>query len=180
MKRFFNLILVAVLILGFSGMAQAQSDDVDTQDMTLAINEIQVMEIVGSAITLTITAPAVAGDHPQGDSDNSTKVQYTSVTPTLTTASITASLSEPEPSGMYLRLTTTPPASCGTGMSNRDLTFPSAVTVIHSIPDCKTGSDLEHGAILSYSLHVNDVGPSNRSLSLDAGSTAMTVTFTLL
>ncbi len=180
MKKLINLALVSILVLGFSGLAQAQSDDTDTQALTITINEIKVLEIIGSAITLTITAPTVAGDLPQGDSDSSSLAQYTSVVAPASTHKITAQLDVAEPDGMTLTLTTSPPASCGTAVTDANLTNLSAVDVITAIAGCKTGSGGSDGATMAYSLNVTDPGGGAQALALDADSTAMVVTFTIL
>ncbi len=58
MKKLFNLLLASILVLGFSGLAPAQSDDTDTQDITITVNEIKVLEIIGPAMnTFTVHSP---------------------------------------------------------------------------------------------------------------------------
>ncbi len=178
MKKLLKLALVLVLVLGFSSMAKAQSNTSDTQDMTITINEIKVLEIISSAITLTIEAPETAGNNPSWGVDTTTLVQYSSVNTSGSTHKILAQLNVAPPNGTVLTLQPSAPANCGTAQGNAVLSNTVNREMISLIGNCKTGIGGSDGAGMTY-IFSPEFSLEN-AIVMNAGTSAMIVTFTIL
>ena len=173
MKKINVFLVAGLFMLGLAGAGGAQSSA--THDVTININDIAEISVNGSAVTLTITAPASGGSDPQGDSNSDAQLQYTSVV-SSTTRSISAKISSGTvPSGVALSVQAT-----GTPGTNEG-TYGAAVTlssidqnIITAVGSCATGTSGSDGATLSYTLSVTN------PTQLDYGSdTTVTITYTL-
>ena len=178
MKKLIHLILITAMVLGVSELTMAQSSETGGQEMDIIVTEIKVIEIVGSAFTLTMKAPSTAGNYPDGETNYSTLAQYTSVTAEGPLHRITAQLDVALPPRTYLFLRSFAPAGCGTSQSSANLSNTEAKDIITSIDDCMTGSGESDGAALWYTLTPIVFG--GHALILEAGSTAIVVTLTIL
>ena len=134
----------------------------------------------GTAITLTVTAPATAGDDFVDGTDNSRYLQYSSNVIAGQTRTITANWAagNTAPAGCSLRLEVTainvPPGHQGGSPAGRISMSTTATPIVTGIGGCATGTAATSGAQLTYTLQVDTPG------SLVAGaSTTVTVTFTL-
>ena len=173
MKRVKAILVVGLFVCGLAGLGWAQSTA--THDVTININEIAEINVNGSAVTLTVTAPGTGGSNPQGDSNSDAQLQYTSVV-SGTTRNISAKISSGSvPNGVALAVQPT-----GTPGSNEG-TYGSAVTldatdqnIVTGIESCATGITASDGATLGYTLSVTD--PTQLNYGSD---TTVTITYTL-
>ena len=63
MKALARILLLVALVVGFTHVAMATTDT-DTQSVTITFSEISELAASGDPGTLTIAAPATAGDLP--------------------------------------------------------------------------------------------------------------------
>ena len=143
--------------------------------VTINIQSIAALAIVGGNITLTVDSPASGGDPPDPVRDRSCFLQYTSTVGIGQTRSVSAAwgLTDDAPAGCRLRLRAVPES--GEGVSSGGIRVKeTAQSIITEIGLCATGTGDSDGAQLRYTLRVNDV------TSLVAGeSRTVMVTFTL-
>jgi hypothetical protein len=174
MKRRKSLILSASLILFLVGTVMAQTDTA-SHTVTMNINEIAVLNLIGGNITMTVEAPGNGGETPANPADSNCYLQYTStVADTLTrTIEVAWGGSDAAPAGCSLLVTATPGAGEGTASAQRTISS-TGQTVVTAIGSCATGTGGADGAQLAYVLSVNDVS----SLLSDGDKTA-TITYTL-
>jgi len=112
MKCLKTLTLCVVLVWGISGLAQAQNTF--DQDVTIVLNEINVLSVSGD-VSMTIST-ATAGSAPTDATDNSTTYNITN---NGTLKKLTASLDAAYASGISLDLDLTAP----TGGSSTEKTL---------------------------------------------------------
>ena len=79
MKKLISILLVIVLTFVLSGVALAVTDTASST-VTITFSEIAELAVSGNPGTLTIAAPAAAGDLPADQSDNGTTMSWTSNT----------------------------------------------------------------------------------------------------
>lgn len=79
MKRLISILLVIVLTFALSGIALAGTGG-GNSSVTITFSEIAELGVSGNPGTLTIVAPATAGDLPADQSDNGTTMSWTSNT----------------------------------------------------------------------------------------------------
>jgi hypothetical protein len=120
-----KILLLAALLLGLTDIAAASTGG-DTQDVTIAFDEISVLAASGDPGTLTITAPAVAGDLPDDVMDANTTMAWTCNVAAVTTRTITGSI-DGLFSGINLSATVAAPGSAG-GTSAGQVLFAAAAT----------------------------------------------------
>ena len=173
MKKLTVVLVFSLFVIGLAGVAGAQSSA--THDVTININDIAEVNVNGSDISLTVTAPGAGGSDPQGDSNTDAQLQYTSVV-SSTTRLVSAKISAGSvPSGLSLAVqpTGTPGTNEGTYGSSVTLTATDQ-NLVTGVGSCATGTGASDGATLSYSLSVDD------PTQLDYGDdTTVTITYTL-
>ena len=79
MKKLLVGLLVGALALGLSGVAMAGTGSASS-GTTITFDEIAVLAVSGNPGTITIAAPAAAGDLPADVSDATTTISWTSST----------------------------------------------------------------------------------------------------
>lgn len=161
MKKVLMGLMVAGLVLGFTGMSMAAESDTATQTMDLNVDEIAVIDVTANPGVMTIVAPATGGETPADVTDDTTFVQYTSTVTFGTTRSITAQMGNMEyaPSGTQLTLTASGMDDfIGEGTSAGAVIVDEffARNIITGITSCATGTGAADGALLTYSLEVVD------------------------
>jgi hypothetical protein len=153
---------IAGLALGMlltSAALVVAATDSTTQSITMEVEEIAVLTVTTSPATLTIAAPATAGDVPADVSDSTTYAQYTSTVPAGQSRKVTAQLdgSEAAPAGTALHLAATVPDGQGATTGEKQITADSAADIITGIASVNTGSGATDGAQLNYRLTVTDM-----------------------
>ena len=88
MKKLMIILLVMVLTLVLSGVALAGTGE-DSSTVTITFSEIAELGVSGNPGTLTIVAPATAGDLPADQSDATTTMSWTSNTAYVGEAQLT-------------------------------------------------------------------------------------------
>ena len=180
-KNYFMLFILMMLVFVNSVNVLAVTSDDSTLIVDLSVDEIAVINInPATNISMTIVAPAAAGEVPADVIDDSAYAQYTSVVPASNTRKITAQLSEAVLTGCFLKLEATVGSGVNEGTSDgqKILSNITAYEIITGIGSCATGTSItegsEEGAKLTYTLTVDDVTAliANEEKSL-------TVTFTL-
>ena len=89
--RFFRtgiLVLVVMLAVAAVGFAQTDAHDIDINITGFAVIDLSD----DTTITLSVTAPVLPGDDPQGDTDSSKDLFYTVVTPVAAPQTISAQI----------------------------------------------------------------------------------------
>lgn len=77
MKNSVKVLLLAVLVAGLASVVMATTDN-DTQTVTITFSEISEIAASGDPGTLTIVAPATAGDLPADQTEATTTMAWTS------------------------------------------------------------------------------------------------------
>jgi len=172
MKKLLVVVIAGMFLLGLSGIGMAQTGS-DNHTVTIVINEIAEINVTTASITLTVTAPGTPGADPQGDTDNTTYLQYTSTVASGQTRTIDAKLDAAMLSGLSLAVQATPGSGEGTSAGSVTLSTTDQ-SVITSIGSCATGTGGTDGAQVTYTLSVTD--PTQ--LTINAGAN-YTVTYTL-
>lgn len=90
MKNSVKVLLLAVLVVGLASVVMATTDT-DTQTVTITFSEISEIAASGDP-TLTIIAPATAGDLPADQTDATTTMAWTSNVDAAQTRKITGSI----------------------------------------------------------------------------------------
>lgn len=165
---------MALVVIGCAAVVQAANTDAHT--VTITVNEIAELNVTTSNVALDVTAPTAAGGSPQGDSDATSYLQYTSTVVSGATRTITAQItSGTVPSGLTLNAeaTASGATNAGSAVSGGVDLSSTAQTIVSGIGSCATGTGATDGANLTYTLSVDT--PS----SLVIGSTTLTVTYTL-
>jgi hypothetical protein len=174
MKRTSVLVVVVCCFLT-AGVTLAA--DTATQTVQLNVDDICLIDVTGDPPALAITAPAAGGQPPQGDSDNSTYAQYTSVVCSGTARAVTANwgAADAAPAGTQLSLEVTSlTAGCGSIVAGGVNMSSTAQNIVTGVGSCATGVGATDGAQLTYTLSVTDV------TQLDAcDDQTVTVTLTL-
>lgn len=186
MKMF--CLLATVLLIAFAGTAWAESDTA-TQTVTAGINEIAVIDAIGSPGDMVISRPDFGGEEPAAASGVSSYLQYTSIIHSANSESgasrkINAQITTGDlPAGTSLTLSATPGSGgvgiVGTGRGVQDLgkvsgAYP-AQDLVQGIKNCWTLTSPAKGAKLAYVFKV-----SNWSEVVATDFVPITVTFTLL
>ncbi len=173
-----KVILLVVLIMFLFDLGEVLAADVtDAMTIHMSVDSIAVLNVnPGSDITLTVSAPATAGDAPVGMANDANYLQYTS-TVYENTKKITAQLGAAVLDGCSLKLQATVGSGSNEGTSVGQVTLSSinASDIVTGIGTCATGTTSStDGAKLTYTLTVDS--PS----SLIAGQAKhIGVTFTL-
>jgi len=199
-----KLILVMALFAMMTGLLVAQDTNIDTQEITVTINEIALLAVTPAdasapsvsaaapSVTITVTQPELAGDAPVvAVNHDPTYLRYTSLRFGGLSRGITVKVSAEIP-GMLLKVSATGTLSnsygnVGTGLENITLTV-DGDDLITGIGAglARTGIDANAGHQLTYSaeIDVDNLDQLGSSLDdtlnqLDSESTVITVTFTL-
>jgi Tfp pilus assembly protein PilW len=131
MKSLLKFHVIVLLILGLSILAIAATDT-DTQTVTITFQEIAVIGASGDPGTLTITAPAIAGDLPADQTDSTTTMAWTCNCAVATTRKITGQI-DALFSGINLYGTVAATSSGGT--STGETQFAAATTDYDFVTD---------------------------------------------
>lgn len=163
-----SLVVLAVLVLGllFTQIASAQ-DGNHAQGVTLARNQIALLDVPAGPIALTITTGTPGVDQLTPVSAGST---YSWVHSYSGDRKITAQLTTALPVGYTLTLTTTPGALKGSGVTDQTIADAAAHDVVTAIPK---GFDLDAG--LSYTF-----GALASAADLTGAQSSNTVTYTIV
>ncbi len=173
--KYLMIAIVAVMTVGLIGLAMAATDDA-TQNLTLAVSEICVLDVTGNPGVITVVAPGTGGQTPANPSDNSTYAQYTSTVASGLTRNMTAQWggADAAPAGTSLDLTAAPAGGTQGVTAGLITVSSSAQNIITGIGSCATGTSDTDGAQLTYTLMIDDV------TALVAGdSQSVTITLTL-
>ena len=176
MKRINIIFLSFTFLLAGVGFLSALSDTANTHDVTMNIVEIALIDLNDTGlVTLAISAPALGGQDPVGDSDNSKLLQYTIVVSGATTRNVTINWggADSAPAGTSLLAeATSVPVGCGTAGAQVTVGV-GAQSIITGIGSCATGTG-GSGAQITYTFSVDTVS------SLDvADDQTVTITYTL-
>ena len=125
MKKLISILLVITLVLGISGVALAGTGSA-TSTVTITFSEIAVLGVSGTAGTITIVAPVIAGNLSADVQENNTIMSWTSNTASGLTRKITGSLDVLFP-GINLYATVAAPGG-NSGTSVGELHFAAATT----------------------------------------------------
>jgi ABC-type Na+ efflux pump permease subunit len=174
------ILLVAVALLGLAGGLMAADTDTDNHTVNVVVSGFNVIDVNGSAITLTIVAPTNAGDASTPVTDATTYLQYSSIRAT-SGGKVTGAISAGTmPFGISLAVTAATPGTGGAGTkgstNNKQTLSGTSADLITGIGSCYTQrGGGNNGSNLTYELSV-----SNWATVVPASSTAITVTYTLL
>ncbi len=171
-------ILVAIAVLLIGAAAAFAQTDTDAHTVTITIAPIAAIALNNTTdVAFSTTAPALPGDDvgptPLAHATDATKrLWYTALNATGLTRRITVGSDVNAPAGTNLTVAAVVEAGAGTtaGTVAVSTVTVDAVTAIPSIATGRTGTD---GAGLTYDFWVS--APA----SLVAGTTVMTVTYTL-
>ena len=178
MRKVKILVLMSSLVVALSGLGLAQTTA--SHQVTMQVNDVALLGLIGGNITLTIGAPGTPGLPPGDATDSTCRLQYTALVPSGESRSITVQWASGDaaPAGTQLSVTATP-AGLGSGATEGGsagsvIITDSAQPVVTGIGSCYTGTGGTDGAQLAYLLDV-----TNGSL-LETGDThTATVTYTL-
>ena len=178
MRKVKILVLMSSLVVALSGLGLAQVTD--AHQVTMQVQDVALLAIIGGNITLTIGAPGTPG-LPPGDATNSTcRLQYTALVPLSQNRSITVAWDSGNvaPAGTQLSVTATP-AGLGSGATEGAsagsvIISDSPQPVVTGIGSCYTGTGGTDGAQLAYLLDI-----TNGSLLVSGETQVAIVTYTL-
>jgi hypothetical protein len=176
MRKLFAVVLMLAL-MSFAGGLTAQTT---THTVNVTVNGLQIIRVYdGTAVGLTIVAPATSGAAPADVTNNSQYMQYTVIRVGGTTYKITGRISAGTiPGGVTLYVAAATPGAGGggtkgTGAGEKSLSG-TATDLVTGITSCYTGTTASDGSRLTYRLSVTDWGTI-----ASAASTALTVTYTI-
>lgn len=161
MKRLYQLLALAVLVVGAPPAAFAQTD---TQDVTIIVEDINEIAISGN-VTLTINSATGGGD-PDDATDATTSYDLTT---NGSGKKITGILDGEYETGISLSITLAAPAASGTSAGAQTLNMLTAVDLVTAIANVS-----EVGLGISYTASATSAAVPNGV----AGET-QTVTFTV-
>lgn len=181
MKKILGVLLAAALTLGLAGVVMAGTDTA-TDDFSITVDEVAVLDVSGALGNFTVSAPATGGDaFVITTADANTYLQYTSTVASAVTRTITAAITTGDiPAGLSLNVISGTPTGTGTvgslSAGGQDFTTGALTggTIITGIGSSTTGIGASDGANLTYTLTIADTA----SL-LAADSENITITFTL-
>jgi hypothetical protein len=174
MKKLGLLCVLLLLSVGLFALTATANHQVQ-----LNVNEVAVLALNSTAtITLEITPPVVAGDEPQGDTDATKLLRYTSLVPDSTTRRMTVAWGAldvaPNGTELAVEITNVLPTNCGTAVAGGVVISDTAQDIITGIGSGRTGSNAGDGAVVSYAFNITDLN------ALDVGDNHLvTVTYTL-
>ena len=136
MKSLLKVLLLTVLIAGFTGVAAATTD-VDTQSVSVTFSEISEIAASGNPATLTIVAPATAGDLPADQTENSTTMAWTSNVASGQTRKISGLLYPSSCfSGINMHVTIAAPGGSDGTSAGEQIILPTSVDFVTGIGNC--------------------------------------------
>ena len=154
-----NVVLFFILILLFFQTGEVIAADVtDTMVVHMSVDSMATLNVnPGTDITLTVSAPAIAGDTPADIINDANYLQYTATVTALGTKKITTQLSAAVLTGCSLKLQATVGSGTNEGTSAGQVTLSneSASNIITDIKTCATGTGSTDGAKLTYTLTVD-------------------------
>ena len=154
-----NVVLFFILILLFFQTGEVIAADVtDTMVVHMSVDSMATLNVnPGTDITLTVSAPAIAGDTPADIINDVNYLQYTATVTTSGTKKITTQLSAAVLTGCSLKLQATVGSGTNEGASAGQVTLSneSASNIITGIKTCATGTGSTDGAKLIYTLTVD-------------------------
>ncbi len=125
MKTLAKVLLLAALVVGLEAVAMAGTGST-TQTVTITFSEIAEIGVSGDPATITIVAPATAGDLPADQTEATTTMAWTSNVAATLTRKITGSI-DGLFNGINLYTTVAAPGSTD-GTSAGETQFVAAVT----------------------------------------------------
>ena len=177
MKNKFLLFITLTIFMLISLPSYSFSEDTVTQQVTMQVSEICLINVSGIPQKLVITGSETGGLDPVQSSDESTFIQYTSTVGDglYRTLSVLWGDMDSAPAGCSLKLQAVPSGGENEGASAGKLTLSSSPqTLITNIGSCTTGTGQSQGSRLIYNLVVDD------PTQLKAGETnSVTITLTL-
>jgi hypothetical protein len=187
MKRLLVLFCALALAGAWSGVGLAdETDEETTHDVTITVDEVAELGIVGDDVSFTVGSDADPGDPFKVTPINQDAkyLQYTSIVDDGSTRKITVQQTDALPDGVTLKVT---PAAPSGGQGDKGTQVGSAIDlgptkddgaadVVTEIGSCYTGTEGTDGVQLTYELTVeNDDVSSLKTLT----ETAYTITYTL-
>ncbi len=150
--------------------------------VTYSLPAMKILDIEGTAPSLTFAAPAEAGTAVEPVTDNASWLNYTSVIATGTTNKVTCVLSGTAvPTSTVLKVTAAAHAGTGNGTygttANQVTLSTSAVDVITGIGSCWTGDGNLNGHQLTYEWSITS---SAYAALVTAGAADITATYTII
>jgi len=166
-----SLIIAAVFIFGVGNVVKAQDDATDNHDVRITIPTVSILDIegtVGESGNQTVLLQPSISDLEAGSevnfgsaSDNSLKLNYTSIVADGATNKIHASISEDlSDDGFKLILSVSSDnvggaGNLGTAVQNVELGT-NASDVVTGIESCYSGNGPSNGRTLTYTLESED------------------------
>jgi len=166
-----SLIIAAVFIFGVATVVKAQDESTDNHDVRITIPTVSILDIegtVGESGNQTVLLQPSVSDLEAGSevnfgsaSDNSLKLNYTSIVPDGATNKIHASINEDlSDDGIKLILSVSSnnvggSGNLGTAVQNVELGTNSS-DVVTGIESCYSGNGPSNGRALTYTLESED------------------------
>jgi hypothetical protein len=180
-KLAFYLGMMVVSMGIFTTNVMAQDTYEAGEAITYDLPAMRILDLEGTAPSLTLVAPDEAGTAIADATSNSSWINYTSIIESLATNKVTVALTGTVPAGTTLKVVAA--AQAGTG----DGTFGSpteAVTLsttpadlITAIGSCYTGTGNTNGHQLTYTWSVDD---ADYASVVAASGTDITATYTII
>jgi hypothetical protein len=173
-------LIIVIAAFALAGGLWAQTA---THTVNVGVNGMQIIRVNnGTAVTMTIVAPATSGTAPADVSDATQYLQYTVIKVGSTTYKVTGKITTGTvPAGVTLYVTAATPGSGGLGTKGTgagEKALPSganpAADLITGIGSCYTATGASDGSNMTYRLSVTDW-----NTIAEASSTALTVTYTI-
>jgi hypothetical protein len=164
MRVLAKTLLAVAMVVGLISVAIATTDTA-TSTVTIVFNEISELAVSGNPGTLTIVAPATAGDLPADQSDATTTMAWTSNVAAGQTRKITGSIASLF-AGIDLYATVTATSGKGTSAGEKLLVV-TDTDFVTGIGNCNTPSET-----ITFRAHVT-------SMVAPYTSTQKVVTWTL-
>lgn len=136
------------------------AEDTATQKVVMQVAAVCLVHVTGHPQNLVVSPPDLGGAEPPSSSDDTTYIQYTSITPTGKTRLLTAKWdgSSSAPSGCSLKLNAVPASGPHQGVSAGEIILSSVPqALISNVGSCATGTGPVQGARLKYTLAVDDI-----------------------
>jgi len=180
MKKLALLVGMMVVTMGFFTTSVIAQDDADAGEaVTYSLPAMRILDLEGTAPSLTFLVPAEAGTAIADVTDNKSWINYTSVIG-ATTNKVTVVINKAAPAGTTLMVVAAAHAGTGNGTygtptAEKELTT-SAVDLITAIGSCWTGTGNTNGHQLTYRWIVEAAEYADL---VAAGAADITATYTI-
>ena len=181
MKKLTFLVGLMVVAMGlFTTNVFAQDTNEAGETVTYTLPAMAILDVEGTAPTLTFAAPAEAGDAVADVTSNGSWINYTSIIASGSTNKVTAEISAGSvPTSTTLKVVAAADASAGDGTVGTpaaQITLSgTAQDLITGIGSCYTGDGSSAGHNLTYTWSVDADGYA----SVATANASLTVTYTI-